>query len=111
LLAGDISGSMVAAALADGLPAVRQRADQLLLRDDVLDAVLIAYGSHHIAPSQRPRALSEAYRVLVPGGRVALHDFASDSPGSRMCESRRCTTRSPSTVTLLSGHWRGWPTT
>lgn len=83
LLAGDISGSMVAAALADGLPAVRQRADQLLLRDDVLDAVLIAYGSHHIAPSQRPRALSEAYRVLAPGGRVALHDFASDSPVAR----------------------------
>ncbi|WP_037335940.1 class I SAM-dependent methyltransferase [Saccharomonospora piscinae] len=83
LLAGDISGRMVAAALADGLPAVRQRADRLLLRDTVLDAVLIAYGSHHIAAPARPDAVAEAYRVLAPGGRVALHDFAAGSPVAR----------------------------
>jgi ubiquinone/menaquinone biosynthesis C-methylase UbiE len=80
VLTGDVSGQMVAQALAHGLPAVRQAAEALLIRDGALDGVLIAYGSHHIAPEKRPYALQEAVRVLRPGGRVVLHDFDESSP-------------------------------
>ncbi|MGW4894791.1 class I SAM-dependent methyltransferase [Kitasatospora sp. NPDC004240] len=80
LLTGDISGPMVAAALDHGLPAVRQAADRLLLADRTVDSVLLAYGTHHIAPAALPGAVSEAVRVLRPGGRVVLHDFEPHSP-------------------------------
>jgi ubiquinone/menaquinone biosynthesis C-methylase UbiE len=80
ILTGDVSGQMVAQALAHGLPAVRQAAEALLIRDGALDGVLIAYGSHHIAPAKRPDALQEAVRVLHPGGRIVFHDFDESSP-------------------------------
>ncbi|MBT2393895.1 class I SAM-dependent methyltransferase [Streptomyces sp. ISL-1] len=83
ILTGDISGEMVAQALAYGLPAVRQAAEALLLRDDCVDAALLAYGTHHIAPADRPRAAAEAVRVVRPGGRVVLHDFDESSPMAR----------------------------
>ncbi|ARP69128.1 class I SAM-dependent methyltransferase [Streptomyces pluripotens] len=83
IITGDISGEMVARALALGLPAVRQSADALVLRDCSVDAALLAYGTHHIAPADRPQAASEAVRVVKPGGRVVLHDFDTTSPMAR----------------------------
>ncbi|MFD0427027.1 class I SAM-dependent methyltransferase [Streptomyces parvus] len=83
LVTGDLSGHMVAAALRSGLPAVRQPADRMLQRDHCLDGVLFAYGTHHVDRSVRPRMLTEASRVLAPGGRVVLHDFAEGSPEER----------------------------
>ncbi|MFJ7325443.1 class I SAM-dependent methyltransferase [Streptomyces cyaneofuscatus] len=83
LVTGDISGQMVDQALAQGLPAVRQAADFLFLRDASVDAVLLAYGTHHIAPRDRPDAVREALRVTRPGGRVVLHDFDDASPMAR----------------------------
>ncbi|MFE2410143.1 class I SAM-dependent methyltransferase [Kitasatospora sp. NPDC057904] len=80
LLTGDLSGPMVAAALAHGLPAVRQSADRLLLADGTVDAVLLAYGTHHVPSDDRPAVVAEAVRVLRPGGRVVLHDFEPHSP-------------------------------
>lgn len=80
LLTGDLSGPLVAAALAHGLPAVRQSADRLLLADGTVDAVLLAYGTHHIPPGDRPAVIAEAVRVLRPGGRVVFHDFEPHSP-------------------------------
>jgi ubiquinone/menaquinone biosynthesis C-methylase UbiE len=80
LLTGDISGEMVAQALAQRLPAVRQAAAFLFLRDDAVDATLLAYGTHHIDPVERPAAVREALRVVRPGGRVVLHDFDGASP-------------------------------
>jgi ubiquinone/menaquinone biosynthesis C-methylase UbiE len=77
---GDISGEMVERALAQGLPAVRQSADRLLLRDGSVDAALLAYGTHHIAPADLPAAVAEAVRVVRPGGRVVVHDFDRSSP-------------------------------
>lgn len=71
----DMAGNMVLAALRDGLPAIRQLAQYLFLRDETMDAVIIAYGTHHIGPKQRPVACREAARVLRPGGRLVLHDF------------------------------------
>ncbi|GII64843.1 SAM-dependent methyltransferase [Sphaerisporangium krabiense] len=83
VLTGDISGTMVERALAMGLPAVRQAADFLFLRDASVDAVLLAYGTHHIAPADRSRAMAEALRVTRPGGRVVIHDFDEASPMAR----------------------------
>ncbi|MBG6134021.1 class I SAM-dependent methyltransferase [Longispora fulva] len=80
IVTGDISGEMVERALAHGLPAVRQAADFLFLRDHAVDGVLLAYGTHHIAPHLRQDAAAEAVRVVKPGGRVVLHDFEETSP-------------------------------
>lgn len=83
VLTGDISGVMVERALAQGLPAVRQSASFLFLRDESVDAALLAYGTHHIAPADRPRSVAEAVRVVRRGGRVVVHDFDETSPMAR----------------------------
>jgi ubiquinone/menaquinone biosynthesis C-methylase UbiE len=80
VLTGDLSGAMVEHALDNGLAAVRQAADFLFLKENAVDAVLLAYGTHHIAPKHRPLAIAEALRVVRPGGRIVLHDFAEASP-------------------------------
>ncbi len=83
ILTGDISGTMVERALAMGVAAVRQAADFLVLRDSSVDAVLLAYGTHHIASADRGQATSEALRVTRRGGRVVIHDFDEASPMAR----------------------------
>ena len=79
----DLSAGMVRAAQRHGLPAVRQAAESLRLRDGVVDAVLLAYGTHHIPQRERGTAVCEAWRVLRAGGRLVLHDFAESSPATR----------------------------
>jgi SAM-dependent methyltransferase len=74
-ITSDMAGNMILAALRGGLPAIRQLAQFLFLRDETMDAVIIAYGTHHIGPKERPVACREAARVLRPGGRLVLHDF------------------------------------
>lgn len=71
----DISKFMIDACHAQALPCVRQPATRSLFRDDVLDGVLIAYGSHHLDRTARPLAVREAHRTLRAGGRLVLHDF------------------------------------
>jgi ubiquinone/menaquinone biosynthesis C-methylase UbiE len=83
VLTSDMSAGMIRAAQRRGLPAVRQAAQRLRLRDGSVDAVLMAYGTHHIPPADRPAAFSEAHRVLRPGGAVVSHDFAEGSPTAR----------------------------
>jgi len=83
ILTSDVAEAMVRHALAYGLPAIRQAAHFLLLRDASVDAVLLAYGTHHIARTQRAAAVAEAYRVLRPAGRVLLHDFHEGGPVAR----------------------------
>lgn len=80
ILTGDIAEGMVAQALRYGLPAVRQPAQFLLERDGTYDAVIMAYGVHHIPPEERRAAFAEAHRVLKPSGRLIVHDFERDSP-------------------------------
>jgi SAM-dependent methyltransferase len=75
LVSADISGFMVEACLRQGFPCIRQSATQSLLKDEVLDGVLIAYGSHHIDNRGRQVACAEAFRTLKPGGRLVLHDY------------------------------------
>lgn len=83
IFTGDSAGSMVTDALARGFPAVRQLAQSLLLADRTLDGVIFAYGTHHIPVSDRLTALTEAHRVLRPGGRVLVQDFVEGSPTAR----------------------------
>jgi SAM-dependent methyltransferase len=83
ILTCDVSAPMVTAALADGLPALRQPAQRMLLRDRCADLVLFAYGTHHLSAPDRPRALAEAWRVLRPGGSVVVHDFPHGSAAAR----------------------------
>ena len=83
ILTSDLSEDMVSAARAYGLFALRQPAQNLLLKDNSVDGVIVAYGTHHIPEDQRLQACQEAYRVLKPGGRIVLHDFEVDSPMSR----------------------------
>jgi ubiquinone/menaquinone biosynthesis C-methylase UbiE len=86
LLTGDLSGRMVQAALDAGLPAVRQPAQRLLLKDSCVDGVVIAYGTHHIPRAERPLACREASRVLRRGSRLVLHDFEEKSPVAQWFE-------------------------
>lgn len=79
ILTGDASPQMALAAMDYGLPAICQPAQRLLIKDDAMDAVLLAYGTHHIPREDRPRAVAEAFRVLRPGGRIVLHDFDETS--------------------------------
>jgi ubiquinone/menaquinone biosynthesis C-methylase UbiE len=71
----DISKFMIDACHAQALPCVRQSATRSLFRDNVLDGVLIAYGSHHLDSNARRLAVREAYRTLRAGRRLVLHDF------------------------------------
>ncbi len=83
VLTSDLSAGMIRAAQQRELPAIRQAAQRLRLRDQTVDAVLLAYGTHHIPPADRPATASEAFRVLRPGGSLVMHDFAEDSAVAR----------------------------
>ena len=80
ILTGDIAEDMIINALKYGLPAIRQPAQYLFLKDNSFDAVIIAYGTHHIPESQRLRVFKEAQRVLKPKGKIIIHDFEKNSP-------------------------------
>lgn len=83
VLTSDVSYDMVRAAIRNGLPAVRQAAQCLALRTECVDGALLAYGTHHIPRSARASTCGEAFRAIKPGGRIVLHDFATDSGVAR----------------------------
>jgi hypothetical protein len=83
ILTSDASVMMVADALAQSLPAIRQPAQLMLLRDDSTDGVIFAYGTHHIPPPARAVAFREAYRVLKRFRKVVIQDFEEGSPSAR----------------------------
>jgi ubiquinone/menaquinone biosynthesis C-methylase UbiE len=83
IVTSDQTAEMVVDALELGLPAIRQPAQQLLLRDETFDGVILAYGTHHIPPEDRLPALKEARRVLRQDGRVVVQDFEPETLTAR----------------------------
>lgn len=84
VITSDPSAVMVRLALQKGLPAFWQRAQDLFMtRDDSVDAVLFAYGTHHVPEPERLGIFKEAWRVLKPGGVLIFHDFEENTPASR----------------------------
>jgi hypothetical protein len=83
LITSDLSVDQVRSALLQGLPALRQPAQQTLFGDGVLDGAVFAYGTHHIPPKDRPETFKEAFRTIRPGGRVVVQDFEEGTPTAR----------------------------
>jgi SAM-dependent methyltransferase len=75
IITADLSKLMIGACRAKQLPYIRQSAARSLFRDNVLDGVLIAYGSQLLDRETRQLAVSEAHRTLKPGHRLVLHAF------------------------------------
>lgn len=72
----DISFYMVQHSQRKNLFTVLQPAqDAYWLRHNSIDAVIYAYGTHHIPKHHRLQAVKEGSRVLKQGGRFVLHDF------------------------------------
>ncbi len=72
----DRSAAMLEQARAKGLDTVCGEAEQLPFSDGRFDAVMLISMLHHV---DRPElALSEAERILVPGGRLALMVFTRE---------------------------------
>jgi ubiquinone/menaquinone biosynthesis C-methylase UbiE len=84
VLTSDPSPVMVRLALEKGLPAFWQRAQDLFMtRSNSVDAVLFAYGTHHVPSHERQQSFREAWRVLKPGGVLIFHDFEENTPTAR----------------------------
>lgn len=58
----------------------RGYADRLPFADGSVDRVLSSFMLHHLPPAEQQAALREAHRVLAPGGRLHLLDFAGGRP-------------------------------
>ena len=74
----DPSEDMVAYASRTATPTIRYAvhpAEALPFRDESVHVVATALAMHHIDADQRPVAVAEAHRVLVPGGRLLVVDL------------------------------------
>jgi len=83
IFTSDVGSNTVHRALKNNLPAIRELAQGLLLRDESFDAVIIANGSHRIVKQDRLTMFGEAMRVLKPNGRLVFHGYENNSPMSR----------------------------
>jgi len=71
----DVSAALLRAARDKGLAVARADAHALPFGDAAFDTIIAANGVfRYLDP---PRALAECARVLAPGGRLALHQFAA----------------------------------
>ncbi len=82
IIISDISSAMIKSAFDQNIPCIRQPAQNLLLKDNSVDAVVFAYGTHHIPAEERHTSFKEAYRVLKEGGKLLIHDYEEGSKTS-----------------------------
>jgi ubiquinone/menaquinone biosynthesis C-methylase UbiE len=61
--------------------------DALPFADATFDRVFSSMMFHHVPKSEKPGVLAEIRRVLKPGGRLELLDFAADRLVTRMLEA------------------------
>jgi len=80
VITADISAAMIKSAITLGLPTIRQSAAYPLFVDESMDAVIFAYGTHHIPVFQRELAMVAARHALKPGGRIVVQDFEIGTP-------------------------------
>ena len=83
IIINDISEEMIENAFNQNIPCIRQPAQNLLFQDNCLDAVIYAYGTHHIPMDDRLKAFRETNRVLKDGGKIIFHDYEEGSITSR----------------------------
>ncbi|MDF9530203.1 MULTISPECIES: methyltransferase domain-containing protein [Bacillus cereus group] len=83
IVTSDISKGMIENAIENGLVALRQPAQYLMFKDNSMDGILLAYGTHHIPKSQRNETIKEARRVLKETGKLIVHDFEENGPVAR----------------------------
>jgi SAM-dependent methyltransferase len=83
IFTSDVSADMVADALKQNLPAIRQPAQHLMFHENSVDGVIFAYGTHHIPVNDRPLAVAEAYRILRPNNYIVMQDFETGTPTAR----------------------------
>ena len=69
----DAAEGMLTRATGRGIAAVRGDAARLPVRDSSVDAVVVVDALHHVGDQRA--AVREAYRVLRPGGVLAIADF------------------------------------
>lgn len=72
----DRSAEMLARAAAKGLATLNAEAERLPLEDESYDAAILVSMLHHVADAAA--ALSEARRILRPGGRMAVMAFTRE---------------------------------
>jgi ubiquinone/menaquinone biosynthesis C-methylase UbiE len=63
------------AELGDSVEWIEARADALPLEDASTDVAVFSLVLHHLAPAAKANALSEAARILRPGGRLIVADW------------------------------------
>lgn len=83
----DASPEMIARARSKGAGVAQVRfevasADALPLPDGAFDVAFCTLGIHHLPAASRDRAIVELHRVLAPGGRLVIVEFAEGGGGS-----------------------------
>lgn len=79
----DVDPYMVADAIRQGIPSVRQFMSKSIFKDKSVDGVLYAYGTHHIPQGQWVDTLKENKRILKNNGKVVIHDFEEGTPSAK----------------------------
>ncbi|MGB9985939.1 class I SAM-dependent methyltransferase [Salarchaeum japonicum] len=91
----DASRGMLERAAADDLPVVQGDVGALPVRSDAADAAVVVDALHHFPDV--PAALSEAARVLRPGGVLVVREFDPSTVRGRLLEAAEHAIRFDST--------------